>query len=208
MNDFVKTARLGFPATLMAEDEPSTLEEDEPSPLDEVLQSTDLLMQLFDSLGLRAVLPLSACCRAWREAAAAKRREWSILVPEVRVGRRGEAIARIKIGAIERIEGTDGESDGEEGAIAVVEEDEGEAAVAAEEGLGPVMLSPTYAVFLPSGGLVVSDSRNGRLQRLSDRGEPTAMLGTGLDELCFPTGLASSSDSCTWPTGARAGCSS
>ena len=56
------------------------------------------------------------------------------------------------------------------------------------------MLSPTYAVFLPSGGLVVSDSRNGRLQLLSDRGEPTAMLGTGLDELCFPTGLASSSD--------------
>ena len=42
------------------------------------------------------------------------------------------------------------------------------AAVAAEEGDGPAMLSPTYAVFLPSGGLVVSDSRNGRLQLLSD----------------------------------------
>ena len=51
---------------------------------------------------------------ARREAAAAKRREWSVLVPDVRVGRRGEAIARIWI-VDERIEGTDAESDGEEG---------------------------------------------------------------------------------------------
>ena len=178
----------------MEEDEPSSEEEDDPSPLDEVLQSTDLLMHLFDSLGLRAALSLSAVCRAWQDAAAAKRQEWAILVPEARVGRRGDAIARIKIGAIEKIEGTDPESDGEEGAIGVVEEVEGGAVAAAEEGDGPAMLSPTYAIFLPSGGLVVSDSRNGRLQLLSDSGEPCEMLGTGHDELCFPTGLASSPD--------------
>ena len=52
--------------------------------------------------------------------------------------------------------------------------------------------------WLPNGGLVVSDSRNGRLQLLDDTGAPCAALplATGDNALAspFPTGLAWTSD--------------